>query len=184
MAARQLERLQGLLAVAYAPVAELGADLFPDCLSHFVVLAPLPDAGRPGAAARGLAGVHGPGLNRPHPARRARRRAGALAAAGTQPAASVDRGGQRAGVRGRLDAVRLRLRRAGRAGLLEVETAASPASAGLAGQGAGDRSSSGGRARSYALSLDGEAAIVVDPVGTEASALREHAVVLRSGRNR
>jgi hypothetical protein len=47
MAARQLQRLQGLLRVAWAPAAELGADLFDGWLSRFQVLGPLPDAGDP-----------------------------------------------------------------------------------------------------------------------------------------
>jgi len=41
-----------------------------------------------------------------------------------------------------------------------------------------------GEARAYALSLNGEPAVIVDPRGLETTALREHPVVLRAGRNR
>ena len=65
-AARELQRLQGQLSVAYAPVAALGADVFPGYLTRFVALGPLLDAGDPLQLRAASPEFKDPGFDREH----------------------------------------------------------------------------------------------------------------------
>jgi len=201
MAARQLQRLQGLLAVAWAPVEDLGPDLFGGWLSRFMVLGPLPDAGDPLLLRANSPEFSEPGWQQPHAA------AGLSGAAGDevrwQPLlrsplrpcvmaeSVIDPAPGWALLAAAFDAP-------GGPAFIEVETSAGGGAAfpiGTPGGGRGRSSSSFGGmagsgagadvdARAYALSLNGEPAVVVDPRGLEAAPLRHHAVVLRKGCNR
>jgi hypothetical protein len=199
-AARQLQRLQGQLAAAYAPSAALGADLFPGFLSRFMVLGPLPDAGDPLELRAASPEFTDPGLDREHatvglagkPARWV-----ALARSPLRPCVMAE-----SVLDGTLGWALLACAfdAPGGPAFVEVETSAAGGQAfaiGTAGGGrgrtlnpfgsaaAGGLGSAGDAdAHAYSFSLNGEPAIVVDPRGRPGSPLRAHPVVLRNGRNR
>ncbi len=197
MAGRQLQRLLALTRVAFEPAGALGTDLFPEHLARLHVLGPLPAAGDPLRLGADLPQFADPGFEREHPGRGVGGGAGAplrwqpLSRSPLRPCVMaesvVDAAEGWALLAASFDAP-------GGPALLEVETSAAGGAAfaiGTAGtdglRGRGTTPFAGGgdiAARAYALALNGEPALVVDPRGLQAGALRQHPVVLRRGHNR
>lgn len=196
-AARQLQRLQAQVRVAFEPAGTLGADLFPDHLARLHVLGPLPAAGDPLRLGADLPQFADPGFEREHAGRAPGGGPGAplrwqpLSRGPLRPCVMaesvVDASEGWALLVASFDAP-------GGPALIEVETSESGGAAfaigtaggeGLRGRGGAPFSGQvGDAARAYALALNGGPATVVDPRGLQAGALRQHPVVLRAGRNR